>query len=373
MESNTPPKKILIVDDLRENIDVLRAVLVNYTKVAALGGTQALEVARSESPPDLILLDIMMPDMDGYEVCRRLKANEKTRDIPIIFLTAKVSVEDEAKGLTLGAVDYITKPISPPVVLARVATHLAMRDAYGQLEQQYTALREMEQLRKDVEAITRHDLKSPIDGILGCAEMMVKQHQTLSSADMGRFSQLIRDSARQLREMVNLSLNLLKMEQGTYEVTLEPIDLLPILRRIQSDNQEMVERKRLEILLQVDGCLDSPETAFFILGDATLCYTMLANLYRNALEASEQGQQVSVSLERGEKAVVAIHNAGVVPEEMRLNFFKKYATFGKKGGTGLGTYSARLMAKTQQGEIQMHSSAEAGTTVTITLQTVMGE
>ena len=363
-------KKILIVDDARENIDVLRGILTNYTNMVALDGSQALTVAQSANPPDLILLDIMMPGMDGYEVCQRLKNNEKTKGIPIIYLTAKSSVEDEAKGLALGAVDYITKPISPPVVLARVATHLAMRDAYLQLKKQYVELQEMDRLRKDVEAITRHDLKSPIDGILGCADMMSKQYQSLSQADIGMFSKLIRDSARQLREMVNLSLNLIKMEQGTYATALQPMDLVPILRRIQSDNQQMAQRKKLETLLQVAGSPDYPEASFTILGDATLCYTMIANLYRNALEASEWGQRVTVSLETGEEmATVAIHNVGVVPEAVRKNFFKKYCTFGKKGGTGLGTYSARLMAETQQGTLQMQSSVEEGTTLTIALRT----
>jgi sigma-B regulation protein RsbU (phosphoserine phosphatase) len=119
------PKRILIVDDERLNINVLAELLKPSYKIsAAINGQQALKVARSENPPDLILLDVMMPDLDGYEVCRQLKGDEATRDIPIIFVTAMGQESDETKGLALGAADYITKPISPPIVEARVRTQM---------------------------------------------------------------------------------------------------------------------------------------------------------------------------------------------------------------------------------------------------------
>ena len=118
-------ERVLIVDDERFNINVLVNLLRDeYDTIVAKSGERALKSVRSAMPPDLILLDVMMPGMDGYEVCRQLKADRATQDIPIIFVTAKQSVEDETKGLKLGAVDYITKPISPPVVLARVRTHM---------------------------------------------------------------------------------------------------------------------------------------------------------------------------------------------------------------------------------------------------------
>lgn len=127
---------ILVVDDTSENIDVLNGVLRSEYKVkAALNGERALKVANGDSKPDMMLLDIMMPEMDGYEVCRQLKANPATAKIPIIFVTAKNREDDEKKGLELGAVDYITKPISPSIVLARVRTHLALYDQNRALEQ----------------------------------------------------------------------------------------------------------------------------------------------------------------------------------------------------------------------------------------------
>lgn len=127
---------ILVVDDTPENIDVLVGVLKESYKVkAAINGEMALKIARA-APPDIILLDIMMPGIDGYEVCRQLKDDPGTRTIPIIFVTAKIGVEDQIKGLELGAVDYVTKPISPPIVLARVKTHLALYDQQRELDSQ---------------------------------------------------------------------------------------------------------------------------------------------------------------------------------------------------------------------------------------------
>ena len=134
MNSNAK-QSILVVDDTPENIDVLSGVLRAEFKVkAALNGERALKIAFAEPKPDMILLDIMMPVMDGYEVCRQLKENPATSKIPVIFITAKNQDEDEKKGLELGAVDYITKPINPSIVKARIHTHLALYDQNRELE-----------------------------------------------------------------------------------------------------------------------------------------------------------------------------------------------------------------------------------------------
>lgn len=126
---NLPPRPtVLVVDDTPENLLMMQALLKERYKVkGANNGERALKIARGDAPPDLILLDVMMPDVDGYAVCRALKADLATCDIPVIFLTAKANIEDQEMGFALGAVDYITKPISPPIVLARVHTHLALK------------------------------------------------------------------------------------------------------------------------------------------------------------------------------------------------------------------------------------------------------
>ena len=128
---------ILLVDDSPENIDLLGDVLKqDYEIKVALSGEKALKIAGSKNLPDIILLDIMMPGMDGYEVCRRLKSDAKTQDIPVIFVTSMSEVEDETKGLEVGAIDYITKPISPAIVKARVKNHLELKEAREYLKNQ---------------------------------------------------------------------------------------------------------------------------------------------------------------------------------------------------------------------------------------------
>ncbi|MBP6070552.1 MAG: two-component system response regulator [Candidatus Accumulibacter sp.] len=146
---------VLVVDDTPDNLSLMSALLKNSYKVkVANHGDKALRIAASATPPDLILLDVMMPDIDGYEVCRRLKASPRTRDIPVVFLTARSEVEDEQKGLALGAVDYITKPISPPILMARVATQLSLKASADFLRSQNDFLEaEVARRTSELEAI----------------------------------------------------------------------------------------------------------------------------------------------------------------------------------------------------------------------------
>ena len=152
-------QKILIVDDERLNITVLNDLLKSdYKIMAAISGKQALKAAQSENPPDLILLDIMMPEMDGYEVCSILKANEKTKDIPVMFVTAMGQTSDETKGLEVGAVDYLTKPISPPIVHARVMAHLKLKKQRDELNEAYRLI-ESQKARMEDELSVGRDIQ----------------------------------------------------------------------------------------------------------------------------------------------------------------------------------------------------------------------
>ncbi|EXI77959.1 MAG: Cyclic di-GMP phosphodiesterase response regulator RpfG [Candidatus Accumulibacter appositus] len=146
---------VLVVDDTPDNLALMSALLKNTYKVkVANHGDKGLRIAASATPPDLILLDVMMPDVDGYEVCRRLKADSRTCNIPVIFLTARSEPEDEHKGLALGAADYITKPISPPILLARVATQLTLKASSDFLRDQNDFLTaEVERRTRELEAV----------------------------------------------------------------------------------------------------------------------------------------------------------------------------------------------------------------------------
>lgn len=159
MQEGNASKSVLVVDDTPENIDILKEILMGYFNVrVATSGRMALKATQIGRPPDLILLDVMMAGMDGYEVCRLIKSDERNRHIPVIFVTARSSPEDESYGFSIGAADYITKPVSPPVVLARVRTHLSLADRSRHLEELVSErterlllrTRELEQTRLEI-------------------------------------------------------------------------------------------------------------------------------------------------------------------------------------------------------------------------------
>jgi two-component system sensor histidine kinase/response regulator len=314
----------------------------------------------------LILLDIMMPGIDGYEVCRRLKADEATRAIPVIFVTTLGEVDDETKGLELGAVDYITKPISAPIVQARVKTHLMLARQREQLAQQNAELIEAARLKEDVDRIMRHDLRSPLTSIVSIPRMILEDGGL--NEDQTEFVEMIEEAGYRLLNMVNLSLSLFKMERGTYTYEPASVDLLGLARKTAREFQDLTRTKRLGLRFLLNGAEATDTDTAIALGEEVLCYSMLANLLKNALEAAPHEDTVSVRFERGDALRVAIHNQGVVPEAIRDTFFDQYATAGKSGGTGLGTYSARLIAETQGGSVAFETSEVDGTTVTVTLR-----
>lgn len=346
---------VLVVDDVQENVDILLEILDDLCEVAvALDGESALDLIRN-APPNLILLDIMMPGMDGYEVCRRLKSDPLTREIPIIFITALDSSEDESRGLSLGAIDYITKPFNPTVVRARVKNHLALCEA---------AI-----LQQDVDRIMRHDLKNPLGFIITAPELLLMT-ETLSDDGKVLIKQL-EESGRRLLNMINLSLDLFKMERHCYEVQPVDVELTALIRKIVTEHRQLIEVKSLHCTFAVEKSPDIFMDGVIVAGEELLCYTLFSNLIKNALEAAPNGTTVTISLKhassKGHSQKTTIHNMGTVPETIRERFFMKYATADKKGGTGLGTYSAALIAQTLGGALDMETSNETGTTLTVFL------
>ncbi|HCR12700.1 MAG TPA: hybrid sensor histidine kinase/response regulator [Solidesulfovibrio sp.] len=357
---------VLIVDDVPANIRVLVDFLrEGHDLHVATSGADALELA-ARLVPDIILLDVVMPDMDGYEVCRRLKADAALACIPVIFVTARFAPEDEALGLSLGAVDYIVKPASRAVVRARVKNHLELRRARESLARQNAALTEAAKLREDVDHIMRHDLKAPLTGIIGLPPVILEEGGL--SDQQALFLKLIEENGFKMLSMINLSLDLFKMERGTYVLRAEPVDAAAVARRLFVELAALAVYRRNAFVLTVDGRPDTGAEPVVICVEKLLFYTMLANCLRNALEASPDDAAVSVDLRSGNPALVVVANHGVVPPDIRSRFFGKFATSGKRGGTGLGAYSTRLMAETHGGFARMETSDETGmTTVTLAL------
>lgn len=232
-----------------------------------------------------------------------------------------------------------------------------------QLEEQNEALREAFRVREEVERIARHDLKTPLASI-ATVPRLLRERRALAPED-DELLGIVERAALRVLTMVNLSLDLFRMEEGSYRLRAQAVDLGALVQTVCRELQAHARSKDLRLVL------DLPEQPVYAQGEELLCYSTIANLLKNALEASPDGAEVRVTLRHlsdgnGDAVALDIHNAGQVPQEIRERFFEKYATYGKNGGTGLGAYSARLMARVQRGSLRM-TSDPAGTVLALRL------
>lgn len=358
---------VLVVDDEPDNITVLRAALEGDFRIkAATSGEAALAAARAEPRPDIILLDVVMPGMGGLAACAALRADPATRDLPVVFVTSRDDPLDESEGLEAGAVDYIHKPVNPRVVRARVWTHLELHAARRELERQNEILRENARLREEVEAIGRHDLKSPLAAVLWAAGILAE-----SGSLPERERKLARTAARageKMLDMINRSVDLLRMERGTYVAKLEDVDLHRLVREAMEARREDAGAKELRLSVLVGGREGKEGETFLVEGEELLLYSMVGNLVANAIEAAPAGSTVTARLDRDTRPRLSVHNLGTIPESIRDRFAEKFATARKDGGSGLGAYSARLIATTLGGDLSWNSSEEKGTEIVVRLR-----
>lgn len=236
-----------------------------------------------------------------------------------------------------------------------------------EFEKKSKALEENTKLREDIERITRHDLKSPINGIIGLPELMLYDENL--DENQRQNLKMIEDVGYQLLNMINLSLDLYKMEVGKYEFQPVSVEIIAVINKILNDFAYLIRIRKIKVLFYKQDEIIKENDRFIIQAEELLCYSMLSNLIKNAIEASPKGESIIIFLqENQENYTVIISNKGAVPEKIRKKFFEKYVTQGKEQGTGLGTYSARLIAQTQGGEIYLDSSSELNkTTITIFL------
>lgn len=223
-----------------------------------------------------------------------------------------------------------------------------------------TDRRKAEELREDVERMTRHDLRSPLSAILTLPQFLMEaDNLTSRQKEMVR---LMHESGRRMQSMITLSLSLYRMERGSYQLEPEPLDLAGLVRSIWEESGGPYRSAKMTL------AVETAEDPFPAMGEELLCYTMLANLLNNALEASKPGEAVAVRLRREPGwAMVEVANSRDVPEDIRSRFFEKYATCGKHGGTGLGTYTASLIARVHGGDVELETGKGDGTVVRVRL------
>jgi PAS domain S-box-containing protein len=227
------------------------------------------------------------------------------------------------------------------------------------------ALRASVRLREEVERMSRHDLKTPLNSVIAVSRLL-RQSAKLSREDEDLLS-IVERAGYRILSMVNLSLDIFRMEQGTYQFRAQAIDLSEVARKVAADLESQASSKDVVINLKQSGHATAR-------AEEVLTYSMLANLVKNAIEAAPESSVVTVTVEgAGDGVSVHVHNEGEISPNVRPNFFQKYVTTGKQGGVGLGAYSARLMARVQDGEITMHSELAAGTTISVRLRAAHAE
>ncbi|MCX7680405.1 MAG: hybrid sensor histidine kinase/response regulator [Anaerolineae bacterium] len=242
---------ILIVDDMPANLRLLAQILTEhgYKVRPVRSGHHALKAAQA-APPDLILLDIVMPDMDGYEVCQHLKADERTRDIPILFISALGETEDKVRAFAAGGVDYVPKPFQPAEVLARVRTHLALRNLTRQLQEANAELarrvQELQERNEELDAFAHtvaHDIKSPLTIIAGYAELL---DDGVPESTRKEYLQILRHGANRLVNIVDGLLLLASVRK--LEILPEPLDMERIVNDACARLAHVIQEYQAEIV-----------------------------------------------------------------------------------------------------------------------------
>ncbi|MEX1228356.1 MAG: hybrid sensor histidine kinase/response regulator [Marinobacter sp.] len=349
---------VLLVGDLSEDQAVAPFLQRFHEIRSAASGKQALDMVHALAP-DLILMEVTLPDTTGYDVCRQLKNDPSIAAIPVIFLTAQATSKEITRGFKAGCVDYITKPADPMVLQARVATHIQIRHAKEDLRNHIDTLLENARLREDVERMTRHDIKSPLSAIISTADALL-QNGPWTKHVAGAL-ETMRDAGFDAINMVNRTLDLYKMETGVYGFKPTPVNLVKLAQQVVRELQSEADQKQVRLLLR-------PASNCVCLGEESLCLSLLRNLLKNAVEASPPGDKVYIMVNRKAKINLLIHNKGTIPDSLRDTFFDKYTTANKAQGTGLGTYSAKLMTEVQGGKIRFMSNHKQGTVLHVALE-----
>lgn len=308
----------------------------------------------------LVLLNVVRPIKAVSDRLHRMDAESGERLVPPVGQAGTeigrlVADINALASRLVAAIDYATGQASQLQEAKEQVDAQAM-----QLEARNVTLARAMQVQEEVERIARHDLKTPLNSIAAIPAILRRKRQP--DGDEEALLLMIESSARRVLRMVSLSLDLFRMEEGSYVFYPKAVDIAALVRGVTQDLAEEAQGKAVAFQIA------EHEPQVLVQAEEVLCYSILANLVKNAVEAAPAGTPVRISIETGDHVRLSIHNDGAVPPPVRASFFEKYATYGKSQGTGLGTYSARLMARVQRGDLAMETSDQAGTTLRLELQ-----
>ncbi|HMR67255.1 MAG TPA: hybrid sensor histidine kinase/response regulator [Anaerolineae bacterium] len=384
MGSNVDYKgQILIVDDKPDNLDVLFAALdqAGFMVYVAEDGQSALDQAERVKP-DLILLDVLMPGLDGFETCRRLKSQITTKDIPVIFVTALSETADKLAGFKIGAVDYVTKPLQHDEVLARINSHLDLQRLKNKLIRQNIRLRQEIARRQEVEQalqqqtqelrvrnqeldafarMVAHDVRSPLTTILGSAELLALDLE--ASGLYNRGLQAIVYSARQIDRTTQSLLLLAKVEHS--EVQLKPLDMAAIIANCQNRLALVISTYQGEISLPPDW----PPS----LGDATWVEEVWTNYISNALKYGGRPPRLKLGATPQADGYVRFwirDNGPGLGSEEQAHLFREFSRLGPTTveGFGLGLSIVKRIVEKLGGQVGVESRPDEGSIFSFTLK-----
>jgi len=394
--------RLLIVDDTPTNIEILLGMLEDsYDTSFATSGRQALDLLAKTAVPDLILLDVMMPEMDGYEVCAALKSDPATREIPVIFVTARTDSESETRALTAGGVDFVHKPVNRAVLRARVALHLELerrarelRTANAELTRHrdhledlvHERVRELALARDEAESANRaksvfltnvgHEFLTPLHQIMGLAYLAKRDSQDDNART--RIDHLERASQR-LFHIINDLLTLSRAESDRLELKPSEFDLQALCARVMGRFEAPARSKGIELAQVIEDGVP-----LCLRGDATHLEQMLDALLSNAVKFSEQGRVrlMVAPIESREKAVTlrfSVEDQGIgLTPEARANLFEPFSQGDgsmtrRYEGIGLGLALTKRLVSLMGGEIGVESTLGEGSVFWFSLRLPIGE
>ncbi|WP_321372809.1 hybrid sensor histidine kinase/response regulator [uncultured Draconibacterium sp.] len=353
---------ILIVDDVPKNIQVLGTLLAKFKceLAVAMNGQQALDTVEKVKP-DLILLDVMMPIMDGHETCRRLKSNESTKDIPVIFLSAKTETEDIVEGFKLGAVDYVTKPFIGKELVARVQTHLTLRQTQQTLSEEVHS-------KNKFFSIMSHDLRGAFGIITNFVQLIQEGGDFLTNEEKDELLNDIQTTSTNTLELLENLLKWARSQTGAIKFSPENLKLTCLFDEIQRNHTSIAQAKDISIL-------NSERDELAVYGDRNMILLIIRNLVSNAIKFTNKGGQISLIAQKADdnmiKVVVADTGVGISPDKVGQLFSIESKTTSNgtanEQGHGLGLVLCKEFVKINNGDIGIISEPDKGTQVWFTL------
>jgi len=382
---------ILVVEDTPENVSVLYHLLTQkgFKVLVAQHGKQALNILE-RAIPDLILLDITMPGLSGFEVCKILKSQKNTQEIPIIFMTARADTDDKVKGFQLGAADYITKPFQHEEALARINAHLNLHKLQKTLEERNHILQQQNQILETVVSALQktkltaeeaniaknqflanisHELRTPMNAIIGYSELLKEEAEDLNVTDLIDDLDKIGRAGRHLLDMINDILDFSKIETGKMELNLETFEIYPLIQEVVISAKPLIEEKvnTLEVFC--------PDDIGVMYADLTKVNQIVFHLLSNAGKFTEQGIVKLIVLKEDDdqwiRFKISDNGIGINPEQKQQIFQVFTQADGsstrKYGGTGLGLTITKRFVDMMQGRIHLESELGQGSSFTVRL------